>query len=86
MHNLTLKFKDDWRYTNQDKYLAKKQLRFSHFNDQENDHSHCEFCFAKFSNREGDLHEGYCTLDGYRWICKDCYEAFQSDFEWQLVK
>lgn len=85
MNDLKRKFKNDWRYTGQDRYLARKQLKFSHFSSQIREHDHCEFCFTKFSENEGDLHEGYCTLDNYHWICPKCYDDFKNAFEWELV-
>ncbi len=48
------------------------------------EHDHCEFCWAKFSLRDGDLHEGYCTKDRYRWICQDCYEEFKDRLALQV--
>lgn len=49
-----------------------------------NDHDHCEFCWAKFSDLDGCLHEGYSTLDRYRWICRACYAEFKERFGWKL--
>ena len=31
------------------------------------------------------LHEGYCTEDEERWICKQCFEDFKRQFEWTVV-
>jgi len=28
------------------------------------------------------LHEGYTTLDEYRWICDACFQDFQEMFGW----
>lgn len=78
--------KNDWRYTGQDKYLDNVQLEWSRFDKSVRDHDHCEFCFSKFSDNEGDLHEGYCTLDKYHWICPKCYEDFKHMFNWRVVK
>jgi hypothetical protein len=46
------------------------------------DHDHCEFCSAKFSMMDADLHEGYVTEDGYRWICEPCFLDFAESFGW----
>ncbi len=51
-----------------------------------NDHEHCDFCTVKISEYPGDLHEGFCTLDEYIWICPECYEDFKDDFHWRLVE
>lgn len=50
-------------------------------------HDHCEFCGVKFTIGEGGdaLHEGYCTLDEYRWVCAGCFDDFREHFEWKLV-
>ena len=52
------------------------------------DHDHCEFCSAKFAMLEGPeiLHEGYATLDDYRWICPQCFSDFQEMFGWTVTE
>ena len=78
---------DDWRLQGQEKFLqgiilAKKGYR----KYRENwDHDHCEFCGNKFSEKEGDLNEGYATDDNYHWICSSCYEDFKELFQWKVV-
>jgi hypothetical protein len=49
-----------------------------------NDHDHCEFCWAKFmvGGEPDTLAEGYTTTDGYRWICKTCFDDFVDLFGW----
>ena len=76
----------DWRYTGQDKYLDNVALKYKHFYTAIREHDHCEFCFAKFSDNQDDLHDGYCTLDGYHWICDNCYNDFKKIFNWKIVK
>ncbi len=73
---------DDWRLTNQEAYLQNAVLikaEYTAWSDKW-EHDHCEFCWAKFSKRDGDLHEGYCTKDRYRWICPACFEDFKARF------
>ena len=50
------------------------------------DHDHCEFCWAKFMVEDYPdvLHEGYSTLDEYRWVCKGCFEDFKESFQWRV--
>jgi hypothetical protein len=50
------------------------------------DHDHCEFCFAKFASIDGPdiLHEGWTTVDEYRWICDTCFQDFRDRFGWQI--
>ena len=51
------------------------------------DHEHCEFCWATFSEFDGDLHEGYCTEPTGKaayWICPECYNDFKEKFDWKL--
>ncbi len=81
---------DDWRLTRQKEYLRGAVLRWSKWTPRnpENDHDHCEFCWAKFM--EDDLPEilrfGYTTTDRYRWICQQCFEDFKDRFEWEVMK
>lgn len=51
---------EDWRLTNQMKYLYKKTLmRVSFLEYPEKDHEHCSFCWEKFSRLNETLKEGY---------------------------
>ncbi len=79
---------NDWRLTNQERYLRGVTLvrqRYAPANP-ENDHDHCEFCFAKFmvSGEDGSLLEGYSTLDRQRWVCSECFNDFSSRFAWRV--
>jgi len=49
------------------------------------DHDHCAFCWEKFSEAEGNLHEGYCTFDKNHWVCERCFNDFKGMFKWQVV-
>jgi len=31
------------------------------------------------------LHEGYCTLDDYHWICGKCFDDFKELFGWRVA-
>ena len=74
---------NDWRIQGQENYLKGVKLITHPYNAVSGwDHDHCEFCGAKFSNNEGDLHFGYSTMDSYYWICKDCFNDFKEQFEW----
>lgn len=71
---------EDWRLFNQDKYLQGKQLEKRRFVPMEqNDHEHCCFCTEKIWLENP---EGYCTKDGYYWICTQCYNDFKARFGW----
>lgn len=74
----------DWRITNQMGYLKNACLRKLPYalRNTKADHDHCEFCMDKFSDSDGDLHLGYCTLDGYYWICEECCRDFKEMFGW----
>ena len=52
--------------------------------DARNDHDHCAFCWSKFAEYDGCLQEGYCTEDGYYWICEACFDDFKGRFGWRL--
>jgi hypothetical protein len=79
---------DDWRLTNQDRYLKGAVLRWQSYasSGASNDHDHCEFCSSKFmvDGSSDTLHEGYATEDRYRWICKPCFEDFRDLFQWKV--
>ena len=76
----------DWRLTNQMNYLYGVTLKKSDFKTAAcGDHAHCEFCFDKFSNEEGSLKFGYCTLDSYHWVCNKCFRDFCEQFEWKVL-
>ncbi|HBG42116.1 MAG TPA: hypothetical protein DDW85_12025 [Porphyromonadaceae bacterium] len=77
---------NDWRRQGQERYLKGVSLIFRDYYPyrQNWDHDHCEFCGAKFSLKEGDLHKGYSTKDGYHWICNKCFNDFKNEFKWEL--
>ena len=90
--------KNDWRLQNQAAYLTGIALTYGCFRQtaENSDHEHCEFCWAEFMDPEyrairgyetpeDVLREGYHTQDGYRWICKSCFEDFQDMFGWKVV-
>ena len=79
--------KREWRYMKQDRYLFNVSLIYGKYEPSiGNDHDHCEFCGEKFFQRDGFLHEGYCTPDKYRWICKNCFNDFKIMFQWNVTK
>jgi len=78
----------DWRLQGQEEYLTGVRLRKKRYRKRSEDweHDHCEFCWRKFSERPGDLNEGYATEDEYRWICENCYEDFKEQFQWTVIE
>ncbi|RLD63845.1 MAG: hypothetical protein DRI84_09220 [Bacteroidetes bacterium] len=79
--------KDDWRRQGQEKYLNNIILiaqNYHSFRDKL-EHDHCEFCGKKFSNQKDDLKMGYSTVDGYHWICIDCFNDFSIEFNWEII-
>lgn len=90
--------KDDWRLRNQTDWLAGVALQYGRFEQttEDYDHAHCEFCWVKFADPEyrairgyetcdDVLTEGYHTPDGFRWICKSCFDDFRGLFGWKVV-
>ena len=78
----------DWRLTNQEQYLMGVTLIRRHYQPiAPNDHDHCEFCWAKFMMQDYPdvLHDGYATLDNYRWICEPCFQDFRGMFRWHII-
>ncbi len=74
---------DDWRLQGQEKFLAGKTLhrrKWSRPADNPGwDHDHCVFCWQKFSDIPGadTSREGFCTADGYHWVCETCFNDFR---------
>jgi hypothetical protein len=79
---------NDWRLTNQERYLKGAELSWRKYHpaNSDNDHDHCEFCQAKFMVKDEPdaLREGYSTPDGYRWICRACFNDFLDLFAWKI--
>lgn len=77
---------DDWRKQGQERYLsAVKLIPRNYYPYSSNwDHDHCEFCGTKFSFNEGYSKNGYSTEDGYYWICNQCFNDFQDEFNWEV--
>ncbi|MBW8469598.1 MAG: hypothetical protein K0M67_15140 [Thiobacillus sp.] len=80
---------NDWRLTNQERYLKGVTLFKRSYEpaSEENDHDHCEFCFAKFmtSALPETIQEGYATPDGHKWVCQNCFEDFVDLFKWEIA-
>ena len=85
--------KKDWRLHGQENYLKGVRLIRHKYQIAGRvwDHDHCDFCGAKFSTNEGDLHFGYSTIDSYYWSCKifdlstmsvDNWNDFKNMFKW----
>jgi hypothetical protein len=79
-------------------YLANITLTYGRFRQttEDDDHAHCELCFAKFMDAEyriahdyvipkDILTEGYHSEDGGRWICSRCVEEYRGMFGWRVV-
>ena len=77
---------NNWRRQGQERFLFGKKLFWRDYclNSDRSNHDHCEFCGAKFSCEKGDLENGYATEDGYHWICKKCFEDFETEFCWKV--
>ncbi len=81
----------DWRLQGQEVYLAGVELVWRKYGQYPKnpdwDHDHCEFCWAKFMVEDlpDVLHEGYCIVDQYRWICKGCFDDFRERFRWRVT-
>jgi hypothetical protein len=84
MHNKRINDHDDWRRQGQEQYLKGVKLEFRNYSPYRIgwDHDHCEFCGSEFSLKAGSITKGYSTEDGYRWICKECFNDFKDDFSW----
>ena len=67
-----------------EKLLGVMLLRRRWMADLRNDHDHCAFCWDKFAEYDGCLHEGYCTEDCYDWICDACFNDLKECFRWRV--
>lgn len=78
----------EWRLQSQESFLKGMKLikkEYKKYSDTW-DHDHCAFCFDKFFEAPGYLHEGYATEDEYYWICETCFHDFKERFEWVIVE
>jgi len=82
---------NDWRLQGQDRYLMGVDLCYRPYCQNplnpKWDHDHCEFCSAKFmvGDDPDTQHQGFATVDDYRWICDRCFNDFQEMFHWRLI-
>lgn len=73
----------DWRLVNQEKYLMKAHFVYTTFEPRGvHDHVHCAFCWEKIG--VDGIREGYCTDDGWHWVCPQCFQDFKDQFQWVL--
>jgi hypothetical protein len=90
--------KDDWRLINPADWVNGATLTYGRFRQttEDDDHAHCEFCWAKFMDPEyrtvrgyetpsDVLTEGYHSEDGFGWICSRCFEDFREMFDLTVV-
>jgi len=80
----------DWRLQGREQFLSNAILYWRDWHEKYagSDHDHCEFCFAKFMDREDItdvLREGYTTEDQHRWVCANCAGDFAESFKFKLV-
>ena len=77
---------NDWRFLPRHEQLTGVALIRQPWKpvNPRNDHDHCEFCWDKFANYDGCLHEGYSTEDRESWICDVCFQDFKERFQWKV--
>ena len=66
-------------------YLHNKLLSLKAFNTINQNHDHCELCWARFSNHSNDLQNGYYEPLSRSWICPDCYNELATLFGWTVI-
>jgi len=59
-------------------------LKRPYIPETKGDHDHCEVCWDRFSEYEGDQHEGYFEPIRKSWICSKCYREFKDLFGWTV--
>lgn len=81
---------NDWRLTNQEKYLQGVMLTWKSYTRSSEtwEHEHCEFCWKKFMDLDAPdiLRAGYTTEDECHWICETCFLDFQDMFDWKIME
>jgi len=80
--------KNDWRLMAQEEYLMNTKWRWETYVAPRVtwDHDHCEFCTEKFSEYEGDSHEGFRELKHDHWVCEECFNDFKEMFGFRVVQ
>lgn len=90
--------RDDWRLRGQEDFLRAATLVFKKYWNRrpDDDHDHCEFCWAKFmvvpyADDQGILTEGFAVqgaspADDYWWVCQTCAHDFEERFGWTLLE
>lgn len=81
---------EDWRLNGQESFLLGVELTRADYVPPSPtwDHDHCEFCWAKFMDKDGpDIQRtGYNKLvdEILVWICNDCFGDFKKRFRWTV--
>lgn len=77
----------DWRLRGQEEYLKGVSFSLQRYKKYREgwEHDHCDFCFAKFSEQQGDLNVGYATSNSDNWVCETCFQDFKSMFQWIVI-
>ena len=77
---------DDWRLTGQESYLLFSKFKeinpnvyIERLENPNLFHEHCEFCCDKVEEHKDE--NWYCSLDNYRWICRNCFNDFKEKFK-----
>ena len=47
-------------------------------------HTHCMFCLKEIATDMNE--ECYCSEDGSDWICSECFNDFQENFNWTATE
>ena len=67
-------------------YLHHRILYRRRFPAASGDHAHCEVCWARIGNGEGDSSTGYYEPDTFNWICRVCAQELRTVFDWTLAE
>ncbi len=64
-----------------EKKLKNQSFRFKKFDRVSNkDHEHCCICWARISDDNKDIQEGFVTTDASGseyWVCNDCFDKYK---------
>ena len=71
--------------------LGLRRKKYKNWSDSW-DHDHCAACWAKISEAEDTLNEGYATCsdyvhgEDYEWVCPTCFAELAEEMGWTEVE
>ena len=78
---------NDWRLWDDSDCFRNEKFYFRKYKKSSErwDHEHCNFCWARISEYDDELNEGYCTVKDELWVCPQCFNDFKEKFNLEVV-